>query len=25
MSLAAYQALGLPLTALPELRVEPAG
>lgn len=25
MSLAAYQALGLPLTALPELRVSPAG
>ena len=25
MSLAAYQALDLPLTALPELRVEPAG
>jgi hypothetical protein len=25
LSLAAYQALGLPLTSLPELRVEPAG
>ena len=25
MSLAAYQSLALPLTALPELRVEPAG